>query len=166
MAEILRGQGWLKSWIDDWLTPRRLDVEIGGSVIGSTVMTGRTPQGSPLSPAPFTVNMSSVVWEAEGRMRTRGGQYQLRRERRKCYWPLSFIDDVNEKEMDRAPVGAVEEAGIKWDREKNWKEKAGKHLGVVIGDQRRHQKYRAQKARANPANPHIWLRAIPRVGIY
>ena len=39
-------------------------------------------------------------------------------------------------------------AGIRWDREKNWKGKHGKHLGVIMGDQRRHQKYRAQKARA------------------
>jgi len=34
------------------------------------------------------------------------------------------------------------------DKEERWKGKAGKHLGVVMGDQRRHQKYRAQKAKA------------------
>jgi len=70
------------------------------------------------------------------------------------YWPLSFIDDVNgvcvggEREIDRALAEAGEEAGIKWDREKNWKGNKGKHLGVIMGDQRRHQKYRAQKAKA------------------
>jgi len=31
--------------------------------------------------------------------------------------------------MDRALEGAVEKAGIKWDREKRWKGGAGKHLG-------------------------------------
>jgi len=73
---------------------------------------------------------------------------------REKYWPLSFIDDVNgvcvgsEKEVDRALQGAAEAAGIRWDKEKNWRGKNGRHLGVTMGDKRRHQKYRAQKARA------------------
>ena len=50
--------------------------------------------------------------------------------------------------MDRALQGAAEEAGIRWDREKDWKGKKGKHLGVVMGSGKRHQKYRAQRARA------------------
>lgn len=50
--------------------------------------------------------------------------------------------------MDGALQEAATEAGIKWDREKNWKGKHGKHLGIIMGDKRRHQKYRAQKARA------------------
>jgi len=79
---------------------------------------------------------------------------ELRREKQESYWPLSFIDDVNgvcvgsEKEVDRALGEAAEEAGIRWDREKNWKGKQGKHLGVIMGDQRRHQKYRTQEANA------------------
>jgi len=54
----------------------------------------------------------------------------------------------SEKEIDEALIGAAGEAGIRWDREKNRKGKNGKHLGVVMGDEKRHQKYRAQKARA------------------
>ena len=67
-------------------------------------------------------------------------------------WPL--IDDVNgvcvgsEKMMDKALQEPAEEAGIRWDREKDWKGKNGKHLGVIMGDRRRHQKYRTQKANA------------------
>lgn len=53
-----------------------------------------------------------------------------------------------EKALDRALQGAAEVAGIRWDREKDWKGKEGKHLGEVMGDQRQHQKYRAQKAKA------------------
>jgi len=67
-AELLKDQGWLGEWIDDWLIPRTLEVEVGGKVIGTTTMTGGTPQGSPLSPALFTVYMSSVVWAAERKL--------------------------------------------------------------------------------------------------
>ena len=49
---------------------------------------------------------------------------------------------------DEALQSAGEEAGIRWDKEKNWSGKQGKHLGVIMGDKRRHQKYRAQRARA------------------
>jgi len=58
--------------------------------------------------------------------------------RRRSYWPLSFIDDVNEvrvggeKEMDDALEAAGAEAGIKWDRSKDWRGNKGKHLGVVM----------------------------------
>ena len=78
----------------------------------------------------------------------------MRKERRTSYWPLSFIDDVNgvrvggEKEMDEALEEAGREAGIKWDRGKDWRGNKGKHLGVIMQDQRRHQKYRCQKAKA------------------
>jgi len=99
------------------------------------------------------VCMSSVVWEAERKLKQRK-HMEFRGDKRERYWPLSFIDDVNgvcvgnEKEVDRALQEAGAEAGIKWDREKDWKGKHGKHLGVIMGDKRRHQKYRAQKARA------------------
>ena len=78
----------------------------------------------------------------------------MRGERRVSYWPLSFIDDVNgvrvggEKEMDIALEAAAKEAGVKWDHDKDWRGNKGKHLGVVMQDQRRHQKYRCQKTKA------------------
>ena len=151
--KILDQHVWLKWWIDDWLAPRSFGIEVDGKEIGRTTMTGGTPQGSPLSPALFTIYMSSVVWAAERKLTQRGGR-ELRRERVKQYWPLSFIDDVNgvcigsEKVVDKALGEAGREAGIRWDTEKNWKGNKRKHLGVVIGDQARHQKYRTQKARA------------------
>jgi len=117
-------------------------------------MTGGTPQGSPLSPALFTVYMSSVIWKAEETLASRIGGRKLRGERRRSYWPLSFIDDVNgvrvggEREMDEALAEAGREAGIKWGREKDWRGNKSKHLGVVMQDQRRHQKYRSKKAKA------------------
>jgi len=86
--------------------------------------------------------MSSVVWDAERRLA----------QRPESYWPLPFIDDMNgvrvggEKELDEALGAAAEAAGIRWDRTKDWKGTKGKHLGVTMQDQRRHQKYRSQKA--------------------
>jgi len=153
VREILHAQGWLGRWIDDWLAPREFELEVDGRVLGRTRMTGGTPQGSPLSPALFTIYMSDVIWNAEMKLKKRR-HMELRQERRTRYWPLSFIDDVNgvnvggEKEVDEALIEAGNEAGIRWDREKNWKGKHGKHLGVIMGDQRRHQKYRTQRAKA------------------
>jgi len=82
-------------------------------------------------------------------MRDRG-QRQLRYDKRESYWPLSFIHDVNgvcvgsEREVDRALEGAAVGAGIRWDREKNWKVNTVNTWEY----QRRHQKYRAQRAKA------------------
>jgi len=49
-------------------------------------------------------------------------------------------------------VGDRQEAVVvvmgRWDRDKNWRGNKGRHLGVVMQDQRRHQKYRSQKAKA------------------
>jgi len=53
-----------------------------------------------------------------------------------------------ERELDAALDAAAEEAGIRWDQEKRWTGKKGKHLGVIMQDQRRHQKYRCQKTKA------------------
>jgi len=35
--------------------------------------------------------------------------------------------------MDDALEPAAREAGIRWDRTKDWRGKHGKHLGVVMG---------------------------------
>jgi len=189
VREILRGHRWLGKWIDDWLAPREFEVEVAGRVIGRTTITGGTPQGSPLSPALFKIYMSHIVWKAEKKLRERK-YMELRNEKKERYWPLSFIDDVNgvcvgsEKEVDKALTEAGTEAGIKWDREKNWKGKHGKHLGVIMGDRCRHQKYRTKKAKAawdmvrrlsklaalskrrihatNLANPDVRVRVIRR----
>ena len=69
--EILGGHKGLQEWIYDWLAPRRFNIEVDNQVIGSTKMTGGTPQGSPLSPALFTIYMSKVVWKAEELLRQR-----------------------------------------------------------------------------------------------
>lgn len=43
------------------------------------------------------------------------------------YWSLSYIDDVHgarvgrEEEIDVALEGAAQEAGIRWDRSKDWR---------------------------------------------
>jgi len=153
VRKILEKHRQLAKWIDDWLAPRTFDMEVDGKTIGRTQMTGGTPQGSPFSPALFTIYMSSVVWKAEAKLRERK-HMPLRKPKEGRYWPLSFIDDVNgvcvgnEKEVDEALKEAGDEAGIRWDGEKNWRGKHGKHLGVTMGDQRRHQKYRSEKAKA------------------
>jgi len=91
--------------------PTQFDIEVDGKVLVSTVMTGGTPQGSPLSPALLTIYMSSVVWAAEKRLKE--GTRKLRRERRDSYWLLSYIDDVDgarvggEREMGQALEGAL-----------------------------------------------------------
>jgi len=153
LRDVLRAHPDLGDWIDDWLAPRRFEMEVDGRPLGEVRMTGGTPQGSPLSPALFTVYMSSVVRDAEKLLHEQKGM-KTRRGRRTSYWPLSFIDDINgvrvggEKEMDEALEIAGGRAGIKWDRTKDWRGTRGKHLGVVIQDKSRHQKYRCQKTKA------------------
>jgi len=58
------------------------------------------------------------------------------------------LGDWGEKEMDDALGEAAREAGVKWDRDKDWKGNKGRHLGVVMQGRRRHQKYRCQKTKA------------------
>lgn len=151
VTKILRNRKWLREWIDDWLAPRRFGVELDGNALGAVTVTRGTPEDSPL------IYMSSMVWEAERRLAQRGGGRELRHERRTSYWPLFYIDDVNgvrvggEGEMDEALEEAARAARIRWDRSKDWKGRQGnlrKHLGVIMQDQRRHQKYRSQKANA------------------
>jgi len=155
MRKVLGDRRWLMEWIDDWLSPRHFRIEVDGQSMGEARMTGGTPQGSPLSPALFTIYMTSIIRDAEGRLRQRGDGRRLRAEhKRESYWPLSYIDDINgvrvggEKELDEALEGAARVAGVRWDHEKDWKGNKGKHLGVVMQDQRRHQKYRCQKSKA------------------
>jgi len=50
--------------------------------------------------------------------------------------------------VDAALKAAAEVAGVRWDHDKNWKGSKDRHLGVTMQDQRRHQKYRNQKAKA------------------
>jgi len=94
----------------------RFGVEVDGNMLGTVKMTGGTPQRSPVWPALFTAYMSSVVWGAERRLTQ--GKRELRHKRRKSYWLLSYIDDVNgvrvgsEGEMETALEEAVREAGI------------------------------------------------------
>ena len=54
-ARILEGKGWLRDWIVDWLAPRQSNIEVDGKSLGTTVMAGGTPQGSPLLPKLFTI---------------------------------------------------------------------------------------------------------------
>jgi len=61
VREVLRNHEWLREWIDGWLAPRRFDIEVDGHTLGEVVITGGTPQASPLSPALFSIYMSSVV---------------------------------------------------------------------------------------------------------
>jgi len=150
--KLLREEGWLAEWIDDWLAPREFDVEVDGRWIGRARMTGGTPQGSPLSPALFTVYMSSVVWAAERRMRERT-HMKLRNPVRERYWPLSFIDDVNgvcigsEKEVDKALQSAAEAAGIRWDREK-LEGKTGETSRSDNGRQKKTSKIQSTKSKS------------------
>jgi len=82
---VLGNRGWLRDWIDDWLAPRRFDVEADGHILGTVTMDWRDSTGQPVvprvfflvihSPALFIVYMSSVVWDAERRLLQRpGGQ--------------------------------------------------------------------------------------------
>jgi len=47
------------------------------------------------------------------------------------------------------------------NKEKNWRGNKGRHLGVVMGDQRRHQKSSSKEEEdSSAADFNIWLRAL------
>lgn len=70
--------------------------------------------------------------------------------------PLSYIDDNNAivpasikaERWHRQLQQAGEEMKLRWDTDKDWEGKQGKHLGVYLKDEKRHWKERVQKARA------------------
>ena len=132
--EVLAGHEDLQEYVDHFLRLRNFEVRVHGKKIGGGTMVGGTPQGSPLSPALFTVYMSAMVWKAEKRLReaeeegrhkmdTRGRSRGVREE--KTFIPLSFIDDVNSVRkvnpdpMDEALESAAAEYHLKWDRSKD-----------------------------------------------
>ena len=120
MKEVLVKHKDLQECIDHFLRPREFEVKVDGKRIGKGTMTGGTPQGSPLSPALFTVYMSAMVRRVERELRkteeerrhkmvTRGKEAR----REGTFIPLSYIDDVNSirvggsRQMDEALESAV-----------------------------------------------------------
>ena len=76
-------------------------------------------------------------------------QQRLHNEIRHRLTPLLIGVRVGaEKEMDEALEEAAKKRGVKWDHDKDWRGNGGKHLGVIMQDQRRHQKYRWKKTKA------------------
>jgi len=160
VREILAGHKDLCEYVDHFLRLRNFEVRVDGRRIGKGTMVGGTPQGSPLSPALFTVYMSAMVWKAEREMERfeeeSRHKMSTRRElggtrRGGTFIPLSYIDDVNSirvgnpRQMDKALESAAKEFNLQWDRSKDWKNEV--HLEVDING-RKHWKYRTGRAEA------------------
>ena len=70
-------------------------------------------------------------------------------------FPLSYIDDINAlvsrsvktTTWHRYLQKAAESVKLEWDAAKDWEGKAAPHLGVYIGDEKRHWKERLKKAK-------------------
>ena len=96
------------------------------------------------------------VWQQQEQERHR---FQLRQRNppgSSTVIPLSYIDDINAVVPFRVSTEwwyesldcAGEDMRLRWDKEKDWEGKKGKHLGVYLGDERRHWKERLKQARA------------------
>ena len=157
--QVLAGHEDLREYVDHFLRPRNFEVKVDGRKIGEGRMVGGTPQGSPLSPALFTVYMSAMVCKAEEGLRRaeEEGRHKMNTRRgaggrgERVFAPLSYIDDVNSVRvgppgpMDEALETAAAEFRLQWDRSKDWKN--GVHLGVDMRE-RRHWKFRTGRAEA------------------
>lgn len=143
------------------MSDRELRIWIDGQQAHEVVMTGGTPQGSPLSLALFTVYASHLVRKAEDDWQKRQQEkhrYQLRNTnpvQAPAVIPLSYIDDINSIIPARVTTrdwhASLEVASrgmrLSWDASKDWEGKEGKHLGVYLGDERSHWRERLKKAR-------------------
>ena len=160
ITEILKKYTPLQQWVAEFLRPGAIDVYLDGKLAHTATMIEGTPQGSPLSLSLFSIYASEMVWQAQ-----RGLQQQLQQGRaglrlRKMQavvqvLPLSYIDDINalvprttstktwHKHLNEAAVSVM----LKWDEEKDWDANDSPHLGVYIGNVRRHWKERLKMAR-------------------
>ena len=159
-AEILQRHRPLQQWVSEFLRPCTINIWVDGKVAYTTTMTAGTPQGSPLSPSLFSIYASEMVWRAQRTLRQQAQQRRSSKRLRKLpeedrLLPLSYIDDINtlvprttrtntwHEQLDKA----AESVGLKWDKAKDWEGSDHPHLGVYIGNERRHWKERLKKAR-------------------
>jgi len=123
----------LSKWVYHFMSPKEVEIMWDGRVRGKNTIPDGLPQGSPISPALFTILMSAVVKRAE----------QI------LPFPVqifSYIDDVNVffsepkkksrerkiQEVDSALDRAADEFNLTWDPSKSWRDK-GLVLGTLIG---------------------------------
>jgi len=184
VRRVLGEYDWLREWIDDWLAPRRFEIEADRHVLEKVTMTGETPQGSPLSPALFTIYMSGVVWEAERRLTQRGGggqgvsegpyhsptastAYESGGKRR---WARRWREQRDVPGLggtDSRTGGERREASGRYNaRPATPSEVQGTEDEGCVGDSEEvEQITRARQEEDNGAkvasDPHIWVRALP-----
>ena len=76
-------------------------------------------------------------------------------EKKTDFFPLSYIDDINTviaksvktSRWHKCLKEAAETMKMKWDEDKDWEGREGKHLGVYLSNERRHWKARLDKAK-------------------